>query len=94
MVSLPVAAGVKPVPGDLPRRCRDRRGGAQVRPGGLAAEPFGVIPGGGQGQRGGVRAGAVQGEQSGRAGGDERDDQLVQAAELAVQELGAPAQLA
>ncbi len=33
-------------------------------------------------------------KQAGRAGGDERDDQLVQPAELAVEELGAAAELA
>jgi hypothetical protein len=37
---------------------------------------------------------AAQGEQAGSAGGDERDDQLVQALELAVGELRAPSQLA
>ncbi len=68
--------------------------GAQVRPGGLGAEPLMVIPGGDREQRGGVRADAVEGEQAGGAGSDEGDDQLVQALELAIGELGAPAQFA
>ena len=58
------------------------------------AQPLRVVPGGDQEQGGGVGADAVQGEQAGGAGGDERDDELVEALELAVEELGAPAQLA
>ncbi len=52
-----------------------------------------MVPGGDQEQRGGVRANAVPGEQAGCAGGHERDDELVEAFELAVEELGAPSQL-
>src|SRR5205823_3301114 len=40
-----------------------------------------------------VRADAVQGEEAGGAGCDEGDDELIEAAELAVQELSAPPQL-
>ena len=65
-----------------------------MRPGGLGAEPVGVVPGGDEQQGGGVGADAVEGEQARGAGGDEGDDELVQAAELAVEELGAPAELA
>jgi hypothetical protein len=65
-----------------------------LRPGGLGAEPPGVVAGGDEEQRGGVRADPVQGEQPGGAGGDEGDDKLVEALELAVEELRAPAQLA
>jgi hypothetical protein len=43
MVGLAVAAGVEPVADGLARRCRDGGGGAQVRPGGLAAQPFGMV---------------------------------------------------
>ena len=50
-----------------------------------------MVPGGDQQQRGGVRADAVQGEQARRAGSDQRDDQLIQAVQLGVQELGAAA---
>jgi len=64
-----------------------------VRPGGLAAQPLRVIAGRHQQQRRGVRADAVQGEQPRRASGHERDDEVVQPLELAVQELHAPAQL-
>ena len=71
VVGLPVAAGVEAVAGDLPGGGGDRCDRAQVRPGGLGAEPFRVIPGGGQEQRGGVRADAVEGEQAGGAGSDE-----------------------
>ena len=54
VVGLAVAAGVEPVAGDFPRRCGDRGGAAQVRPGRLAAQPFGVIPGRDEQQRRGV----------------------------------------
>src|SRR5712691_7693556 len=53
-----------------------------------------MVPAGDEQQRRGAGADAVQGEQAGSAGGDERDDQLVQALELAAGELGAPSQLA
>ena len=89
-----VAAGVEAVAGDFPRRCRDRGGGAQVRPGGLAAQPFGVVPGGDEQQCRGVGADPVEGEQAGGVRGDEGDDELVEAFELAVEELGAPSELA
>ena len=74
MVGLPVTAGVEPVPGDFPRRRRDGRGGAQVRPGGLAAQPLGVVSRRDEQQRRGVRPDSVEGEQAGGAGGDQRDD--------------------
>src|SRR6266567_6785309 len=45
VVGLPVATGVEPVPGDLPRGGGDRGGRAQVRPGGLGAEPLRAVPG-------------------------------------------------
>jgi hypothetical protein len=53
-----------------------------------------VVPGRDQEQGGGVRADAVQGEQGRGAGGHQRDDELVEALELAGWELGAPPQLA
>src|SRR5262245_64026888 len=43
VVGLPVATGVEPVAGDLPRGGGDRRGGAQVGPGRFGAEPPGVV---------------------------------------------------
>ena len=46
-----------------------------------------------QQQRGGVRAGAVQGEQARGTGGDEGDDERIQALQLAVEEFRAPSQL-
>ena len=52
-----------------------------------------VVPGGDQEQGGGVGADTVQGEQAGGTSGDERGDELIQALELAVEELRAPAQL-
>ena len=94
VVGLAVAAGVEPVAGDFPRRGGDRGGGAQVRPGGLGAESPGVVPGGDEQQRGGVGTDPVQGEQARGAGSDKGDDELVQALELAVQELSASSQLA
>ena len=51
-----------------------------------------MVSGGDEEQRGGVRADPVEGEQAGGAGGDEGDDEGVEAVELAVEELGAPAQ--
>ncbi len=72
MVGLAVPARIEAVPTDLPGRGRDRRGPAQVRPGGLAAQPPGVVPGGGERQGRGVRADAVKAEQAGRAGNQGR----------------------
>jgi hypothetical protein len=94
VIGLAVAAGIEPVPGHLARGGRDRRGGAQVRPGGFGRQPAGVVPGGDEQHRGGVRADAEGAEQAGGAGGDQRDDQLVEAAELGAGELGAAAELA
>ena len=65
-----------------------------MRPGGLAAQPVWVVPGGDEQQRRGVGADPVEGEQPGGAGGGERADELVEALELAVEELRAPSQLA
>ena len=53
-----------------------------------------MVSGGDQEQGGGVGADAVQGKEAGRAGGHERDDQLIEAVELAVEECRAAAQLA
>ena len=93
MVSLAVPAAVQAVAPDLPRGRRDRGDAAQVRPGGLAAQPLRVIPGRDQQQGRSVRADAVKAEQAGGAGGDERDDEVIEPVELAVEELHAPAQL-
>jgi len=87
MISLTVTARVKAVLADLPRRCRDRGDAAQMRPSRLAAQPPGVIPGRDEQQRHGARAGPVDGEQPRGTGGHQRDDELVQPLELAVQEL-------
>jgi hypothetical protein len=54
----------------------------------------GVISGGDEQQRRGVGADPVDGDQAGSAGGHQRGDELVQAAELAAGELRAAAQLA
>ena len=51
-----------------------------------------MVPGGDEQQRRGAGPDPVQGEQARGAGGDQRDDEIVQAAELAVQELCAPSQ--
>ena len=93
VVGLAVAAGVEAVAGDFPRRRRDRGGRAQVRPGGLRAQPFRVVPGRDQEQGGGVGADPVQGEQAGGTSGDERGDELVEALELTIEELSTPSQL-
>src|SRR5580704_19269704 len=94
MVSLAVPAAVQAVAPDLPRGRRDRGDAAQVRPGGLAAQPLRVIPGRDQQQGRSVRADAVKAEQAGGAGGDERDDEVIEPVQLAVEELDAPAELA
>ena len=52
-----------------------------------------MIPGRDEQQRRSARAEPVNGEQARGMGGDQRDDELVQALELAVQELRAPPQL-
>ena len=82
MVGLAVAASVEAVAAGLPRGCGYRGDGAQVRPGGLAAQPLGVVSGGDEQQGGGVRADPVEAEQAGRAGGDQRDDEVIQPADL------------
>ena len=64
-----------------------------MRPGGLAAQPLGVIPGRDQQQGRGIGADAVEAEQAGGAGGHERDDEVIEPLELAVEELHAPAEL-
>jgi len=94
VIGLAVAAGVEAVAGALARGSGDRGSSAQMRPGRLGPQPRGVVCGGDQEQGGGVGADAVQGEQAGGAGGAERDDQLVQALELAAGELRASSQLA
>ncbi len=91
VVGLAVPAAVEAVPAGLSRGGRDRGDCAQVRPGGLAAQPLRVVPGGDQQQGGGIGADAVQAEQARRAGGDQRDDELIEAPELGVQELDTPA---
>src|SRR2546421_10817174 len=62
-------------------------------PGGLAAQPFGVIPRRYEQKCRGVGADPVEGEKPGGMRGDERNDELVEAPELAVEEFGAPSQL-
>jgi hypothetical protein len=94
VVGLAVAARVESPAGDFPRRGGDRGDRAQVRPGGLRPQPFRVVPGRDQQQGSGVGADAVQGEQAGCAGSDEGDDELVEPLDLAVEEFGAPSQLA
>src|SRR6266487_3694439 len=81
VVGLAVAAGVEPVAGDFPRGCGNRGSRAQVRPGGLGAESSGMVPGGDEQQRGGVGTDPVQGQKARGAGGDQGDDELVQALE-------------
>ena len=62
-------------------------------PGGLAAQPFGVIPRRYEQKCRGVGADPVEGEKSGGMRGDERNDELAGAPELAVEEFGASSQL-
>src|SRR5450631_317111 len=94
MVGLAVAARVEPAADGLARGCRDGGGAAQVRPGGLGAQPFGMITGGDEQQRRGVGADPVEGEKAGSAGGGEGTDELVEALVLGAGELHAPSQLA
>jgi len=54
----------------------------------------GVVSGGDQEHGRGAGADAVEAEQAGSRGGDERDDEVVQPLDLAVEEARAPAQLA
>jgi hypothetical protein len=65
-----------------------------VRPGGFAAQPFGVVPGGDEQQGRGVGTDPVKGQQPGGVRGDEGDDELAGAFQLGAGELGAPSQLA
>jgi hypothetical protein len=58
--------------------------------GGLTAQPLRVVTGGDEQQGGSIRADAVKAEQARCAGGDQRDDQLVQAGGLVLEELHAP----
>ena len=67
---------------------------AQVRPCDLGPQPLGVVPGGDQELGGGVVADAVEGQQAGGAGGHQRDDQRIEAVQLAVEERHPPSQLA
>ena len=92
MVGLAVAAGVEPVAGDFPRRCRDRGDRAQVCPGCLGAgsrcgwSPAAIS------QQGGVYPGRRRAKASRPgelAGGHQGDDERIQARELAVEELRA-----
>ena len=78
----------------LPGGGGDRGDGAQVRPGGLGAQPPGVVPGRDQTAWRRCPGRRRRAEQSGCAGGHERCDQHVKPLELAVQELGAAAELA
>lgn len=52
-----------------------------------------MVPGGDDQQGCGIRADAVAAEQAGSPGGHERDDQLVQAGGLVLEELHTPASL-
>ena len=86
--------GLGPVAGDLSRGCRQGGGRAQVRPGSLGAQPLGMVARGNQQHRRGVGADAIQREQARGAGGHQGNDDLIEAGQLAVQELGAAAELA
>jgi hypothetical protein len=94
VVGLSVAGGVETVPsGRLARRGGNRRGGTQVRPGGLGAQPFGVVAGGDEQGCGGVSSNAAEGEEAWCTHAHEGDDELVEAHELAVEELDTSTQL-
>jgi hypothetical protein len=67
---------------------------ARVGPGGLAPQPLRAVTRGDEQQRRGAGADAVKAEQVRRAGGDQRDDELVEPPGLVVEELHAPAELA
>ena len=73
--------------GNTAARLGHSSGGATT----LAAQPLRAVPGRDQQQGGSVRADAVKAEQAGRPGGDQRHDQLVQAGDLVIEELHAPA---
>ena len=94
VVGLAVAARVEPAADGLARGCRDGGDAAQVRPGGLAAQPFRVVPGCDEQQRCGVGADPEEGDKAGSAGSDKGADEVIEAAELAVEELRAASQLA
>jgi hypothetical protein len=63
-----------------------------VRPGSLAAQPLRLISGRDEQQGCGVRTDAAEAEQARGAGGDERDDEVIEPVELAVGELDATAE--
>ena len=90
--------GGKGIPGTRGIHRRDRFRGMGGRAVAVmhyhAVRAFGVISCGDEQQRRGVRPDPIKGEQAGSAGGHEGDDELVEALELAVQELRAPSQLA
>jgi hypothetical protein len=74
VVGVTVTAAVEPVAVGTARGCRDRGDAAQVRKGGLAAQPLGVVAGGDQQLPGGVDPDPGQGQQ----GGGDCADQLLE----------------
>ena len=65
VAGLAPATGVEPVADGLARGCRDRSGSAQVRPGGLAAQPPGMVSRGDEQQRRRVRSDPIKSQQAG-----------------------------
>jgi hypothetical protein len=93
MAGRAVAARVEPVADGLARGCRDGGDAAQVRPGGFAAQPSGMVSCGDEQQGRGVGADPVEGEHPRGVSGGEGADELAGARELGVGKLRAPSQL-
>jgi hypothetical protein len=94
MVGGAVTAGIEPVPDGFAGGGRDRRYTTEMGPGRFGAKPLGVVAGDDEEHGGGVGADAVDGEEAWGVQRDEGDDELVEADELSVEELGAPSELA
>lgn len=94
MVGGAIATGIEAVTDGLARGGRNRSHAAEVRPGSFGAEPFGVVASDDEEHGGGVRADAVDFEEARGVQPDERDDELVEAEDLGVEELGSTPELA
>jgi hypothetical protein len=76
----------------LPGVCRDRGHAAQMGPGGLGMEAFGIVTGRHQKGGGGIGPDTEQGHQVGGGGEQQRLDLLVQFADLLIETLDAVSQ--
>ena len=87
-----VAAAIQPVTVGATRGGGDGGDTAQVREGGLATQPLGIVAGGDQQLPGGVDPDPGQGDQGGRGRADQRLELEVQLVEFGLELLPAPSQ--